>query len=86
MFVELKHYHEDYIYAMIKQHGFEEVNTGIMQRMVILSGKMINKESLIYIVLNLQMRELFIEGRYISIKKLFPVLEERDWRYSYFLC
>ena len=34
--------------------------------MVILSGKMINKESLIYIVLNLQMTELFMAQQTLS--------------------
>ena len=43
--------------------------------MVILSGKMINKESLIYIVLNLQMTELFMREIYFH-QKLFPVLEK----------
>ena len=71
LFVELKHYH-DYIYV-IKQHGFEV----IIQRMVILSGKMINKESLIYIVLNLQMTELFMREIYFH-QKLFPVLEKLE--------
>ncbi len=74
LFVELKHYH-DYIYV-IKQHGFEEVIL-IIQRMVILSGKMINKESLIYIVLNLQMTELFMREIYFH-QKLFPVLEKLE--------
>ena len=73
LFVELKHYH-DYIYV-IKQHGFEEIL--IIQRMVILSGKMINKESLIYIVLNLQMTELFMREIYFH-QKLFPVLEKLE--------
>ena len=39
--------------------------------------KMINKESLIYIVLNLQMTELFMREIYFH-QKLFPVLEKLE--------
>ena len=80
LFVELKHYH-DYIYV-IKQHGFEEVNTDYT-RMVILSGKMINKESLIYIVLNLQMTELFMREIYFHQKTFSGI--GKSWRYNCFL-
>ena len=62
----------DYLLPNITVPAEEEI-----EPMVILSGKMINKESLIYIVLNLQMTELFMREIYFH-QKLFPVLEKLE--------
>jgi lincosamide nucleotidyltransferase A/C/D/E len=63
LFVELKHYH-DYIYV-IKQHGFEEVNTDYTT-----DGHTVWKD-------DKQMTELFMREIYFH-QKLFPVLEKLE--------
>lgn len=79
LFVESKHYH-DYIYV-IKQHGFEEVNTDYTT-----DGHTVWKDDKQRII-DLHCFEFTDDGivyeEILFHQKLFPVLE--SWRYNCFL-